>query len=249
MTVASAHPTWSPDSVRRGSTDLELYVPAESSGAFVENSRVDLQLAAGFRAESCTAPDGWACDTGGGDGPVVFERGLRVGGGVDRFPVRLAITAAPGDYRFPVTQTYSDGSGVYWAGDPDDEFAAPYLRVVGSSSTSRPSSPPPTHAGSAQATPSMSRSASASATPTVTTGPTASSVATAPPPSSSSSGAVIGPAPSPSAPGRFSANPIGSDEGSRSTWPAVAALALVLGVPASLLVVRRRRASAARRLG
>ena len=114
--VALAHPSFSPASVPRGESDLVLHLPDEAEGAFVENARVDLELVAGFAAVSGTPPDGWSCDTGGADGPVVFERGLRVGGDVQRFPIRLAVDAPPGEHRFPVTQTYSDGSGVYWAG-------------------------------------------------------------------------------------------------------------------------------------
>ncbi|MDQ6748484.1 MAG: DUF1775 domain-containing protein [Candidatus Dormibacteraeota bacterium] len=116
---------------------LQLYtlaVPTEKAG--VSTTQVTLAVPTGFTIDSFAPSPGWQRNVAQTNAGQVQQRVTWAGGRVptneDSVFSFLGQAARPGQVRFTVSQTYSDGSIVQWNGTESSQAPAPTIEAVSS---------------------------------------------------------------------------------------------------------------------
>ena len=113
--------------------DLVLTVPSEVDGA--ANSKIVLELPAGFGFRNCIATGNWACSLSSEGTPArdVITWAPVPGNtqGIETFQFRVEAPPANGTSKFEVNQFYSNGDVVNWDGAPDSDNPAPTITATG----------------------------------------------------------------------------------------------------------------------
>ena len=141
-TPAWGHATLDQTSVPRSSeADLTVRVPVEPAEHGGEepdlnqryNVKVSVEIPNGFAAIGCEAKPGWDCKVNpkAGKTPhhVAYSRTGGPNDAEDVFALKVTTPAKPGEYKFEINQTYSEGDVVQWSGDKDSATPASYLTV------------------------------------------------------------------------------------------------------------------------
>jgi uncharacterized protein YcnI len=147
LLVAGAVPAWGhatldQDSVPRDSeATLNVRVPVEPKDHGGDdpdlnerfNSKVSVEIPAGFAAVGCNAKPGWECRVNPKSGKtphhVAYTRTGGPNDAEDVFDFQVTTPGKTGEYKFEINQTYSDGDVVQWAGDKDSATPASFVTV------------------------------------------------------------------------------------------------------------------------
>lgn len=132
---AGAHARVSPSLTQLGTSNVyTLVVPTESETA--KTTEVEMTVPEGFSIGSFEATPGVKREvvaSGSGDEATISKvtwTGLNIPSGEGAFLRFSGRTEDAGDFKFLVTQTYSDGSVEEWTGDEDSDTPAPIVNVV-----------------------------------------------------------------------------------------------------------------------
>ena len=139
---AWGHATIEESSVSRSSeADLTVRAPVEPEEHGDEdpdlnqryNVKVSVEVPTGFAAIGCEAKAGWECKVNpkAGRTPhhVAYNRTGGPNDAIDVFGFKVTTPAKPGEYKFEINQTYSEGDVVQWAGDKDSPTPASFVTV------------------------------------------------------------------------------------------------------------------------
>ena len=152
-TSAWAHAVFlSSESVPKDSeAKITFSVPVEEEGhthamgeeepATAYNQKVEIEVPRGFEVVSCDQTADWKCEAEPNEGSpsagqahggtVTFTRVTTSGSNMDHLSFTVHTPTHIGTYRFPTTQTLSDGDETEWKGDGvTSEHPAPTVRVV-----------------------------------------------------------------------------------------------------------------------
>src|SRR6185436_7953685 len=121
---AFAHAHMYPDEVAAGHDALvQLAVPNEEKDA--STTEITMTVPSGFEVENVATVAGWPATV---DGDKITWKGKLEGESLVLLPF-TGSAKDEGDYVFKVSQTYSDGSVVDWAGSEDSDTPAPVVAV------------------------------------------------------------------------------------------------------------------------
>ena len=121
---AFAHAHMYPDEVAAGHDALiQLAVPNEEENA--STTQIAMTVPSGFEVENVATVAGWTATV---NGDKVTWKGKLDGEELVLLPF-TGSAKEEGDYTFKVSQTYSDGSVVDWAGSEDSDTPAVVLAV------------------------------------------------------------------------------------------------------------------------
>lgn len=137
---AGAHAEITPEKVPAGAVStFTLSVEGEESAPTV---KVAMQLPPGMANLKPTTPRGWQVNLGG---RVITWTGGRIAQGeTGTFEITGQFPDSPGKtLKFPVVQTYGDGTVVRWIGAPASETPAPTIQLSAAAAPPPPPPPPP----------------------------------------------------------------------------------------------------------
>jgi uncharacterized protein YcnI len=121
---AFAHAHVYPDAVAAGHDQLlQLAVPNEKDNA--STTQISMTVPSGFEVENAAVVAGWTTTT---TGDTITWKGKLDGKQLALLPF-TGSAKKDGDYTFNVSQTYSDGSVVTWAGAADSDTPAVVVAV------------------------------------------------------------------------------------------------------------------------
>ena len=136
---AGAHAEIKPESVPAGSVStFTLSVEGEKNAPTV---KVAMRLPSGMANLKPAEVGGWQVNLGG---RVITWTGGRIAQGkTGEFPIKGQFPRTPGKtLKFPVVQTYGNGTIVRWIGAPSSETPAPRIELTASAGPPPPPPPP-----------------------------------------------------------------------------------------------------------
>jgi uncharacterized protein YcnI len=137
-----AHAELFPSSVPSGDGQLlMLTVPNEKDGA--STTEIQITIPDGFDLEHAAPVPGWTATVSGeheengemGGGNSITWKGKLSGEELAVLPF-TGVPKNPGEYKFDVRQTYSDGSVVEWSGSEDSDTPAARIEATAGESSS-----------------------------------------------------------------------------------------------------------------
>lgn len=135
--VAWAHVTVSPEEVSPGDFEtLTLNVPNEKE---IPTTEVRVEVPEGFTVSGVQPVPGWEHEfeeQGGVTRAIVWSGGEIGAREFQQFLISARTAEEDGEYAWPATQTYQDGSVVEWTGPPDADNPASVIQVASSGSES-----------------------------------------------------------------------------------------------------------------
>ena len=131
--AAWAHVTVSPEEVSvDGFETLTVKVPNEKE---IPTTEVRAEVPEGFTVTGVQPVPGWNYEfeeQGGVINAIVWSGGEIGPREFQQFPISASTPEEAGDYSWPATQTYQDGSVVEWTGPPDADQPAAVVQVASS---------------------------------------------------------------------------------------------------------------------
>lgn len=133
--VAWAHVTVSPEEVSPGDFEtLTLNVPTEKE---IPTTEVRVEVPEDFTVSGVQPVPGWEHEfeeQGGVTRAIVWSGGEIGAREFQQFLISAQTPEEAGEYAWPATQTYQDGSVVEWTGPPDSDNPASVIQVASSGS-------------------------------------------------------------------------------------------------------------------